>query len=192
MPAQKPGKSKQDYRTPPAFLDAVEDRFGDLTWDCAATAENSVVDGGRYFAAEAGIDALTVDWRHYFKRDAVLPPLLWLNPPFGTIAHLWAPLVSRWTTELPWLRLLFFTPAALGSEWYRKHVEDKAMVLPLNPRMTFVGESDPYPKDLMLSCFGFGVAGVRQWRWMPSAEEARAARKLAKAATPKQLLRASP
>jgi hypothetical protein len=190
MPAQKPGKSKQDYGTPPEFLDAVEERFGDLTWDCAATAENSVVDGGRYFS-EAGVDALTADWRHYFKRDAAPPPLLWFNPTFSGIAHQWAPLVSRWTTELPWLRLLFFTPAAVGSEWYRKHVEDRAMVLALNPRMTFVGESDPYPKDLMLSCFGFGVTGFRQWRWLPSAEERRAERKLAAAGKPK-LVRAAP
>ncbi len=175
MPVQKPGKSKQDYGTPPDFLDAVEDRFGDLTWDCAATAENSVVDGGRFFS-EAGANALTVDWRHYFKREA--SPLLWFNPTFAGIGHLWAPLVARWTLELPWLRLLLLTPAAVGSEWYRKHVEDKAMVLPLNPRMTFVGETDPYPKDLMLSCFGFGVTGFKQWRWLPSAEERRAARKL--------------
>jgi hypothetical protein len=187
MPAQKPGKSKQDYCTPPAFLDAVEERFGDLTWDCAATAENSVLDAGRHFS-EGDVDAFQVDWRQYFKREQ--QPLLWLNPPFGGIGHLWAPLVARWTTALPWLRLLFFTPAAVGSEWYRKHVEDKAMVLPLNPRITFVGETMPYPKDLMLSCFGFGVTGFRQWRWMPSAEERRAERRLEAAGKPR--LRAAP
>jgi hypothetical protein len=56
------------------------------------------------------------------------------------------------------------------------------MVLPLNPRLTFVGEKDPYPKDLMLSCFGFGVTGCKQWRWLPTAEEQRATRKAQKVA----------
>jgi hypothetical protein len=45
MPAQKPGKSKQDYSTPIAFLDAVKKRFG-LTafdFDLAATKANALI-----------------------------------------------------------------------------------------------------------------------------------------------------
>jgi len=173
MPAQKPGKSRQDYRTPADFLDAVEARFGRLTWDAAADESSTVVesDRHRFFSAD-GVSAFDADWSTFKRTD-----LIWLNPPFSEIGHRWAPLVERWTTQLPWLRLLMLTPAALGSEWYRKFVEDKAMVQPLNPRMTFEGETAPYPKDLMLSCYGFGVTGVRQWRWLPSAIERRAERK---------------
>jgi hypothetical protein len=176
MPEQKPGKSRQDYGTPDDFLDALELRFGELTWDCAADADNAVAGGDRFFSKD-GESAFDADWRRFKRTD-----LLYMNPEFSGIAHLWAPLVAKWTTELPWLRLLMLTPAALGSEWYRKHVEDKAMVLPLNPRLTFVGEKDPYPKDLMLSCFGFGVTGVKQWRWAPTAAEKRAERKRLKLA----------
>ena len=175
MPPQKPGRSKQDYGTPRPFLDEVEQRFGMLTWDAAASSDNTVV-AGRFFSVD-GISAFDADWSKFTRDD-----LVWLNPTFEGIAHRWMPLVDKWTTLLPWLRLLVLTPAALGSEWYRKHVEDKAMVQPLNPRLTFVGESDPYPKDLMLSCYGFGVTGVRQWRWAPPAAVMRAERKRLKAA----------
>jgi hypothetical protein len=169
------GKSRQDYQTPRNFLAACEERFGSLTWDVAADGNNSVVPGK--FFSRAGLDAFTADWRIFTRQD-----LLWANVEFAGIGHAWAPLIDRWTRELPWLRILLLTPAALGSEWYRKHVEDRAMVLPLNPRLTFVGEKEPYPKDLMLSCFGFGVTGVKQWRWEPLAADKRAERKRARAA----------
>lgn len=159
MPRQKPHRSKQDYGTPPELVAAVERRFGALTWDLAATADNTVV-ADRFFSV-GGLDgdALTAPWA--FKRS----DLLWLNPPFGGIGPTWAPLVARWTRKLPWLRVLMLTPASIGSEWFQRHVHRKAMVLGLSPRLHFVGADDPYPKDCMLSCFGFGVAGFDVWRW---------------------------
>lgn len=44
MPRQKPGRSKQDYRTPRAFLVAVKGLLGieDFTIDLAASVSNSV------------------------------------------------------------------------------------------------------------------------------------------------------
>jgi hypothetical protein len=166
MPAQTPGASRQDYETPLEFIECVEARFGRITWDAAASVDNSVVAddidplGERCFI-EGMRDAFTEDWSRIFTRK----DLVWLNPPFASIDCRWAPLVARWTTALPWLRLLFFTPASVGSEWFRKHVNHRATVLGLSPRMTFVGEKDPYPKDLLLSCFGFGVTGFDVWRW---------------------------
>jgi hypothetical protein len=38
-------------------------------------------------------------------------------------------------------------------------------VLALNGRITFVGQKDPYPKDTILACFGFGVSGFDIWTW---------------------------
>jgi hypothetical protein len=172
MPKQKPGESRQDYQTPPEFLDAVEARFGLITWDVAASDTNAAVPDDRFFSLD-GINAFDDDWSKRFTRT----DLLWLNPTFNTIDNKWAPLVAHWTTRLPWLRLLFFTPASVSSEWFAKHVHRKAMVLPCAPRMIFVGEKDPYPKDLMLSAFGFGVAGFEPWRWAPTAAEMRAKRK---------------
>lgn len=169
------GQSRQDYQTPANFIAACEERFGKLTWDLAAEPHNTVVPG-KYFSKN-GLSAFEADWGIFTRAD-----LLFLNPEFSGIALEWTPLVHKWTKLMPWLRILMLTPAALGSEWYRKYVEDRAMVLPLNPRMTFVGEKEPYPKDLMLSCFGFGVTGVKQWRWRPLAADERAERKRVKAA----------
>lgn len=159
MPRQKPHRSKQDYGTPPELVAAIERRFGALTWDLAATADNTVV-ADRFFSV-GGLDgdALTAPWN--FKRS----DLLWLNPEFGGIGSTWAPLVARWTRKLPWLRVIMLTPASIGSEWFQRHVHRKALVLGLSPRLHFVGAKDPYPKDCMLSCFGFGVAGFDVWRW---------------------------
>lgn len=167
MPKQKPHRSRQDYGTPEGFLDAVEERFGTITWDVAASSANAVVDG---FYSKDGIDAFTDDWAARFTRS----DLLWLNPEFSELGHRWAPLVARWTTELPWLRLLMLTPASIGASWFRKHVHRRAMVLGLEGRLTFVGEKDPYPKDCMLSCFGFGVAGFDVWTWQPPRSRVRA------------------
>jgi len=61
--------------------------------------------------------------------------------------------------------VLMLTPASIGSEWFQRYVHRKAMVLGLSPRLHFVGAADPYPKDCMLSCFGFGVTGFDIWRW---------------------------
>lgn len=167
MPRQKPHRSKQDYGTPLELICAVNCRFGQLTWDLAATAENTVAPrrpgpGGAVdcFFSEGLDDALTTSWEVFTRAD-----LLWLNPPFGAIATTWAPLVSRWTRKLPWLRVLMLTPGSIGSEWFQRYVHRKAMVLALSPRLHFIGAADPYPKDCMLSCFGFGVTGFDVWRW---------------------------
>lgn len=164
MPRQKPHRSKQDYGTPPELVAAIERRFGAITWDVAATADNSVC--SRFFSRD-GIDALTDDWSARFTRRDVL----FLNPEFGGIATTWAPLVAKWTRKLPWLRLLLLTPASIGSEWFQQHVHRKAMVLGLSPRLHFVGADDPYPKDCMISGFGFGVQGFDVWRWDEDAAE---------------------
>jgi hypothetical protein len=158
MPKQKPGLSKQDYGTPPELVAAIERRFGMLTWDVAADADNTVVDGN--FFSLAGINALDDDWAARFTpRD-----LLFLNPPFGAISHVWAPLVARWRRRLPWLRLLMLTPASVGSLWFERYVHRRALVLALSPRLQFVGCEQCYPKDCMLSCFGFGT-GFDVWRY---------------------------
>ncbi len=168
---QKPGRSRQDYQTPPGLINAVEERFGQLTWDLAASPHNAQVPAPHYFTdAAGGESALTADWSSFGRDD-----LLWLNPPFGAIQHVWAPLVASWTQRLPWLRVVMLTPAAIGSEWFREHVLGKAMVLGLNPRLTFVGEAETYPKDCMLSCYGFGVQGFDVWRWQPTRAEKMAA-----------------
>lgn len=156
VPAQRPGKSEQVVRTPRAFLDAVECRFGDIQWDLAATRDNCVAPNSlSYF----GPDHVTPD-----NRDGLAAPweagcLHWCNPPFDNI--------KAWTARAASIgsRVLMLLPASIGSEWFAKHVHGKAYVLALRQRLTFVGHSHPYPKDLMIAVYGFGLTGFDVWRW---------------------------
>jgi phage N-6-adenine-methyltransferase len=155
-PSMNKGKSKQDYGTPRAFIEAVQKRFGELAWDLAAVRANSVC-GGCYYGPDAdepdSRDSLTADWR-------AVDGTLWLNPPFADIAP-WAAKCASVRDRRDWTLLL--VPASVGSNWYAGHVHGKAIVLPLSPRLAFNGE--PFPKDLILAAYGFSVSGFEPWRW---------------------------
>ena len=175
MPAQKPGKSKQDYGTPKVFLDAVKKRFNiaRFCWDLAATAENAIDGLGAercYFGPgrDRETDALAsdCDWR-----DAGVN--LWLNPPFADIAP-WARKCAAsawWESEkskrgpgaADGRRIFFLVPAAVGSNWLAQHVDKKALVLLLNGRISFDGKN-PYPKDCLLAVYGL-KPDYEVWRW---------------------------
>lgn len=149
------GSSKQDYGTPEAFLDAVMARFGRIQYDLAATVENAVTNGTAFFGPEE--DSLTRRWNE-------IPGLLWLNPPFANIAP-WAKKCAEESAR--GAKVAFLTPASVGSVWFREHVHGKAYCFGISPRLTFVGEKDPYPKDLMLSLFtSEGYSGFEPWNWL--------------------------
>lgn len=161
MPRQKPGNSVQSVGTPPEFLRAVEQRFGELRWDLAADETNHVTPEWSGPGSPSQPDSLAGVWRE-------LPPgLLWLNPPYGNIAP-WAEKCSRWRFgdygNSRQQRIAFLVPASVGANWFAEHVDGKAFVLFLRPRLTFVGHKDPYPKDLMLAVYGEGP-GYECWRW---------------------------
>jgi DNA N-6-adenine-methyltransferase (Dam) len=177
MPAQKPGRSKQDYSTPPAFLDAVRKRFGfkQFDWDLAATKENAVdnLGGSRcYFGPDHRVvgyrDALASDW---FR----LRGNLWLNPEFADIGP-WAAKCNAvaWYESEESKRgpgpagdrvIYFLVPASVGSNWFAEHVDKKALVLFPSPRLSFDGKN-PYPKDVLMACYGL-KPGYACWRWKP-------------------------
>jgi hypothetical protein len=177
MPEQKPGRSFQAYQTPKIFLDAVKKRFGIelFDWDLAATADNAVdgcgsredtkgFDVARYFGptrmGPAFRDSLTQDWTK-------LKGSLWLNPPYADIAP-WAEkcAASAWYESekaYPTRRIFLLVPAAVGSNWFQRHVFNKSLVLLLNPRISFDGKAG-FPKDLILACYGLKPS-VEPWRW---------------------------
>lgn len=169
MPKQKPGRSKQDYGSPWPFVRACEARWGRFDVDLAATATNAKAP--RLISPEE--DSLSVPWALRFRnmrRDGEYRCLAWLNPPFGEIDR-WAAKCAEETNGetigSSSLRVVMLTPASIGTEWFADHVHQKALVLGVRPRLTFEGMPDPYPKDLMLSLFGFGEAGFDVWRWTP-------------------------
>jgi len=153
VPAQKPATSKQDYQTDPAFIRAVVKRWGPLDFDLAAHAQNTQCP--RYYSREQ--NSLVQDW-------GSLDGNLWLNPEFSDIDP-WAAKCAR-TALRPGARILFLTPAAVSTNWFAEHVFGHARVFAVRPRLTFVGHTTGFPKDMILSVFG-----VREtpafccWRW---------------------------
>ena len=154
-PIQKPGRSKQDYGTPWAFVDACTVRFGPIVCDLAASAENAK--GPTFY--DRARDSLSVDWAAEQPSGT-----LWLNPEFADIDP-WAEKCASVANRQGFTLLL--TPASIGCGWFARHVLGKAVVLGVSPRLTFEGTTAPYPKDLMLSVYGFGLSGFDQWRWAP-------------------------
>lgn len=146
------GKSNQEVETPEEFIAAVEARFGPLSWDLAASKHNTK--HPNFFSKKE--DSFTKQW-HKIRGN------LWLNPEFDPIG----PWVEKCAKEAALgAKILCLTPASVGSNWFRDFVFGKALVLSLNDRITFVGQKDPYPKDCILSAYGFGV-GFALWQWKP-------------------------
>lgn len=118
--------SKQDYKTQADLMAAIVERFGPITFDLAALADNA--QSHNYFAPCTGpegplpfdskalaIDAFDQDWAKVsimtHRRDGWIG-LSWLNCEFGSIA-LWA---ARCVAEARrGANILLLTPAAVGS-----------------------------------------------------------------------------
>lgn len=175
MPVQKPGKSKQDYGTPWPLIRAIEERWGPLTIDLAARADNAKCP--LFITPEE--NSLVQDWN-----ECIGDGLGFLNMEFAHIE----PWVQK--SSLTNASLITLTPASIGAEWFADHCEDKAKVVGLRPRLAFEGchnlypkehpkagqrKCDPscvgcavYPKDCMLMLWGqrFEFESVfSTWRW---------------------------
>lgn len=143
-------KSKQDYQTPDDFMRAVVRRWGPISIDLAAHARNTQCE--RFFSKAD--NTLVQDW-------AAIEGTRWLNPEFNDIDP-YAAKCSRTSTANG--KILFLTPASVSTNWFWDHVVGKARVYCLQPRLTFVGHTNPFRSDLILSVFGEAPALVR-WRW---------------------------
>jgi phage N-6-adenine-methyltransferase len=159
-PAQKPGRSRQDYGTPISFIHAVENRFGGpITWDLAAHADNAKC--ANYYDQRQ--DSLAQDWTQ-------LRGNLWLNPPFADIEP-WARKCKE--SRVEGRRIFLLTPASVGSLWFAEHVHGHALVLGLCPRLRFEGAKDDYPRDLILSVYSAHMRiGFEVWKWKEDVIEA--------------------
>lgn len=146
------GRSKQDYGTPPEFLSKVYRRLGihGFDWDLAASPENSVAP----FLFTEEDNSLIQDWDECYG-------WLWLNPPFANIE----PWVKK-ASECKESKIALLVPASVGANWWRDYVHNKAHVLFLNGRLTFVGETQPYPKDCALLIYTpYVKGGYEVWNW---------------------------
>lgn len=155
QPTQKPGRSCQDYVTPPEFIRAVKCRLqiAEFDVDLAASPENAQA---AVFYTEQD-DALVQPWQ-------VGSGWAWCNPPFARL--------EPWV-EKAWIesqdhraKIAMLVPAGVGSNWWAKWVHNKALVLLLNGRITFVGQPTCYPKDCCLLLYEFArIPTYEVWRW---------------------------
>jgi hypothetical protein len=154
-PRQKPGKSRQDYCTPPELLRAIERDFNVTRWaaDLACDASNKICEVGYGPGSPFGEDSFQADWK--------IPGDLYLNPPFADIE----PWVRKCATTERVGRIFQLAPASVGSNWYLGLVHGRAHVIAISPRVTFQGETSPYPKDLVLLEWGRVRGGFSTWRW---------------------------
>jgi len=158
-------ESKQDYVTPSVLLGAIQQRFGiQFDLDLAATAENAKC--GRFITPEQ--DSLKQDWKsileegeaedHKFWRESDLAA--WLNPPFRGVE----PWMEKCREEsAKGIKIVSLTLASLGTGWYRDQVEGYAQSFILRKRVTFLGQPTGFPKELMVTLWGFGMTGLSFW-----------------------------
>lgn len=157
MPLQKPHRSEQVVRTPPEFIWAVQERFGDIAVDLAASNDNAVVPtfcgpGSNFPDALDGLSA----W-HLFDG------LCWLNPPYTSIGQ-WA--FKCMMEAMLGASVALLVPASVGAKWFNEYVRPCAYVLELTPRLKFVGHKSSYPKDLILAVYTpERFIGREAWHW---------------------------
>ena len=84
-----------------------------------------------------------------------VPPRRWRSP--ACRAEVYDGTQTKATTFL-------LVPASVGSNWWMHWVHQRASVRFLNPRVTFIGHAQGYPKDLAL-CVYDGKFGYECWRW---------------------------
>lgn len=172
MPKQKPGRSKQNYATPKAFLTAVKNYLDipAFTHDFAAEKQTAVCPS--YFSEQDSAFDHEY-WDFYIGKTG----WGWLNPPFRKIA----PWAARCAEMREAASIAFLVPASVGADWFRDYVDGKAYVLFLNGRLCFIdnwrrtinlktGEyftSEPlYPKDCILCLYSPQIApGYAVWNW---------------------------
>ena len=154
VPLQKPGRSKQDYQTPPEFLAAVKQLLGinEFAVDLAASATNTAA--AKFY--DESISSLSQVWRTAVGQWA------WLNPPYGDL-KVWVR--AAWGARHD-ANIAMLVPAGVGSNWWRDYVHQKALVYLLNGRITFVGQPTCYPKDCCLLLYGRAILPRYEvWDW---------------------------
>ena len=156
MPAQRPGRSKQNYGTPLAFFYAAQRRLNcEFVFDLAADEHNTLVPD-HYFDEEA--NSLIQHWPRVVPKGA----WAWLNPPYADIR----PWAQKCVQASDRINIAMLVPAGIGANWYRDFVHGDALVLAVNGRLTFVGCTKPYPKDTILCVYGPEIApGFSVWDW---------------------------
>jgi DNA (cytosine-5)-methyltransferase 1 len=140
-------RTKQDYRTPPEFIRAVEKRFGQIVLDLAAKDGDECKPLLAHITPEE--DSLVTPWPTTRHSSGVY----FLNPPFADIAP-WAAKCAAWRREgAPGVVTALLVPASVDAEWWSASVRGAAITYACKSRIKFLGAEDGYPKPLALCVF---------------------------------------
>lgn len=150
-------QSETSVETPWKFFWAVQEKLG-IKFSVDVTADPLNSKCPLYITEKE--NAFAYRWRTYNG-------ICWCNPPYDDIA--------RWTTKAEMeayngANIVMLIPASVGSNWFYDHCWLIQRTIIINGRIQFVGHDDPYPKDLMLVCFGRALSCrpvVDIWRPAP-------------------------
>lgn len=152
--------SIQDRATLQSLVDQIGKQFGvKFVIDLAASADNRKCIN---YIDETENSFLTI-WSNKINSGRhENPPCGFLNPPFKSVG----PWMEKCKIEsAKGCKIISLTLSSLGSNWFRDHVEGNALSLILRDRVTFEGCKDPFPKELMITLWGFGMTGLGFWSW---------------------------
>lgn len=164
-------KSKQDHPTPWDFISAIENRFGVVAIDLAATSRNNKA--GEFISPKQ--NSLKCDWTAMLKGR-----LGYLNPPFDPIA----PWSDKAILEAEkGARFVMLTQASVDSKWFWS-MFPYCTTYALRSRLTFIGSTHSFPKPLILSAFNCvrlgaepGPCGrLHEWDWIKDVGDGRHAK----------------
>lgn len=167
MPKQKPGRSKQNYRTPKNLFNAILKRLAidHFAFDFAADRFNTKA---KYWWGEKdnSLARGSKNWLQMLRGEWG-----WLNPPFARI--------GRWARKCVMThrrggKIALLVPASVGSNWFLQYIwqEPGVKVIYLNGRPSFDGKAG-FPKDCMLVLFlGTQLRPFESevWTWKETAE----------------------
>ncbi len=145
--------ASDEWTTPGEFLAAVEDEWGTITLDAAATPANAVV--GTFLGPEE--DALAVAWGE--------ENLIWLNPPYSKIKAFVRKAIEE--VDNGNNRVLILVPARTDTKWFQE-VAAEGMTFFLKGRLKFgngkKASSAPFPSALIY-LGGPVKGGMALWEW---------------------------
>ena len=132
-------RSVQIVGTPRWFLDRVEEHFGEIIHDAAATAENAVVPS--FFSEENS--ALIQNWP--------TGGIVWCNPPFRLFGKFTAKAAEQ---QARGVETVMLVTASISCNWWQEHVHKVPTIVYPIKRIKFVGHDTLFPKDLALLHYG--------------------------------------
>ena len=150
MPKQKPGRSVQNVGTPDWLIKVIEQTWGKIALDAAASHDYHVGEG-MYYTKED--NALLQSW--------MVPAgcIVFINPPYGRMKG-YSKGIGEWvqaahaSAEFYGRTIVMLVPASVGAKWWADWVDGKAAAYFIRPRLVFKGHKDPYQKDLALLVYG--------------------------------------